>query len=136
MQAPQKGRSLAWTFAALALVANVAGYMLDLYRQWYWFDRILHGFTVFTLTLWLGIFYLLAALRPLHARGPRGFLVILSVGIAVGAIWEVLEWWFDLLASTNVIKGKNDTIWDIMMDTVGAALAALLMQILISDEGQ
>ncbi|MGK9286532.1 hypothetical protein [Sinorhizobium meliloti] len=51
MQASQKGRSLAWSLAALALVANVAGYMLDLYRQWHWFDRLLHGFTVFSLTL-------------------------------------------------------------------------------------
>lgn len=134
MQATKEGRTIAWIFVALALIANVAGFALDLYQQWYWFDRVLHSFTIFTLTLWLAIFYFLAALRPHHARGLRGFLLILSAGVAVGAIWEVLEWWFDLFASTNVIKGKNDTIWDIMMDTAGAALAAFLARGLLSDK--
>lgn len=58
---------------------------------------------------------------------------MLSVGVAAGAIWEVFEWGVDMMASTNVIKGKNDTIWDVMMDTAGAALAALLVRTFLSD---
>ena len=27
----------------MALVANVAGYALDLYQRFWWFERVLHG---------------------------------------------------------------------------------------------
>ncbi|MBP2233989.1 hypothetical protein J2Z31_000479 [Sinorhizobium kostiense] len=133
MQTTKEGRRIAWVFVALALIANIAGYSLGFYRQWWWFDRVLHGFTIFALTLWLGIFYFLVALQPYHGRSLRVFLIMLSVGVAAGAIWEVFEWGVDMLASTNVIKGKNDTIWDIIMDTAGAGLAALLIRPFLSD---
>jgi hypothetical protein len=53
-------------------------------------------------------------------------LTIASVGLAVGALWEVAEWGFDQVAPGDVIKGKNDTIIDIVMDAIGAALAGLV----------
>ncbi len=49
-----------------------------------------------------------------------------GVGIALGALWEVAEWGFDQIAPGDVIKGKHDTIIDIVMDTAGALLAGIL----------
>ncbi len=62
--------------------------------------------------------------------GGRGLdvlvlLMIASVGLAIGALWEVAEWGFDRIAPGDVIKGKHDTIIDIVMDTAGAILAGL-----------
>lgn len=111
---------------ALAILANVLGYTSSLYEQWWWFDRVLHAFTIGVITLWLGLFLFLDVLRPENAKSLRGFLLLLTVGVAVGAIWEVAEWAFDAFASGDVIKGKHDTILDIIMDTLGASVAAII----------
>jgi hypothetical protein len=63
-------------------------------------------------------------------RGGRGrdvlvVLVIASVGLAIGALWEVAEWAFDRIAPDDVIKDKHDTVIDIVMDTAGAVLVGL-----------
>ena len=46
------------------------------------------------------------------------------MGVAVGAWWEVAEWAFDQAFPGGVIEGKYDAIIDVVMDTLGAALAA------------
>ncbi len=50
-------------------------------------------------------------------------VVIGSVGVGIGAWWEVAEWAFDHLVAGNVIQGKWDTITDLIVDTVGAVAA-------------
>ena len=36
-------------------VANVTGYVFDLYQRFWWFDRVLHACTILALTLWLAL---------------------------------------------------------------------------------
>lgn len=117
------GRALAWTLVAIAILANVVGYASSLYERWWWFDRVLHAFTIGVITLWLGLFVFLDALKPEQVRSVRGILLLLAVGVAIGGLWEVAEWAFDEFASGDVIKGKHDTILDIVMDTLGALVA-------------
>lgn len=124
MQATSTGRALAWALLVLVGLANVAGYAFDLYRWFWWFDRVLHGATIFAVTLWLTLFVWAKALRPGHAL--LLVLLVASVGVASGALWEVAEWAFDQVAPGNVIKGKYDTVIDVVMDTVGAMAAGLL----------
>jgi VanZ family protein len=107
----------------VAALLNAAGYAWDLYTAWTPFDKIVHGYTLFALTLPLG---LLASGPLLHGERDRRLwfiLVVASFGIALGALWEVAEWLFDLMMPGNVIQGKTDTITDIVVDTVGALLA-------------
>ena len=121
-----RGRVLAWALAVLALAANMAGYALDLYQRFWWFDRVLHAGTILAITLWLG---LLVCARGLHLRNGRGILgvfLLACVGIALGALWEVAEWAADLVLPGDVIKGKNDTIIDLIMDTAGALAGGVL----------
>ncbi|MBV0893196.1 hypothetical protein KTN05_15385 [Paracoccus sp. Z118] len=112
-----RGRALAWALAALTLLANVAGYALDLYQRFWWFDRVLHGGTILAITFWLGLFVLAPRLHPRKGRGLVATFLLASVGIALGALWEVAEWGADFVLTGNVIKGKNDTILDLIMDT-------------------
>ncbi|HSH76940.1 MAG TPA: hypothetical protein VLA19_00225 [Herpetosiphonaceae bacterium] len=108
----------------LAALVNAVGYASDLWQRIALFDDAVHGFTIFALTLPLG---LLSSGSRLTLRQGRRFeyvLVVASFGIAVGALWEVAEWAFDLVQPSNVIQGKTDTIIDIIMDTIGALLAA------------
>jgi len=53
-------------------------------------------------------------------------LLLASVGIALGALWELAEWVFDQIAPGDIIKGKHDTLLDIVMNTAGAVLAGVL----------
>jgi uncharacterized membrane protein YjdF len=119
-----KGHTVAWELAAALLAANVAGYAFDLYAAFWWFDRVLHAATILALTFWLAVMILSEGIR--EGRTVLFVLLVASVGVAVGALWEVAEWVFDRLASGNVIKGKDDTVIDIVMDTVGAVAAAAL----------
>jgi hypothetical protein len=124
LQASTAGKAIAWLAAAAAALANAAGYALDLYQQFWWFDRLLHAFTIFAITLWLAVIAFAPSFRRGHA--VRTFFLVASVGLAVGALWEVAEWAYDQVAPQDVIKGKFDTVLDLIMDTIGAALAALL----------
>lgn len=124
MQATSRGRAIAWAFLVLLGLTNIAGYAFDLYQRFWWFDRVLHAATIFAVTLWLALFVFGRAFQASHAVLVA--LLIVSVGLAIGAVWEVAEWGFDRVASGNVIKGKNDTVLDIVMDTFGATIAGLL----------
>ena len=125
MEATSEGRAVAWSLLIALGVVNIAGYALDLYARFWWFDRILHACTIFAITLWLGLFVCNRALRDGPGRGALIVLMVASVGLAIGALWEVAEWGFDRIAPGDVIKGKHDTIIDIVMDTLGALLAGV-----------
>jgi hypothetical protein len=56
VQATTRGRMIAWVLLAIMGLVNTAGYVLDLYAQFWWFDRILHGCTIFAGTFWLALF--------------------------------------------------------------------------------
>lgn len=120
------GRALAWALAAVMLVANLAGYALDLYQRFWWFDRVLHGGTILAITFWLGLFFCARRLHPSYGRDLVAVLLLACVGIALGALWEVAEWGADLVLPGDVIKGKHDTIIDLIMDTAGALAGAAL----------
>lgn len=117
-------RYIAWAGGVVALVANIAGYGFDLYQAFWWFDRVLHGGTMMAITFWLAVIVFTPALRA--GSSALSFFLIASVGIAIGALWEVAEWIFNMFAPSDVIKGKNDTVLDIIMDTVGSMIAALM----------
>lgn len=124
LEATPDGRRIAWGLAVVLTLANVAGYAFDLYARFPWFDRVLHAATILALTYWSAVFVLRRVLTGVGGRSLLLAAVIACVGVAVGAWWEVAEWGFDRVAPGDVIKGKYDTIIDLVMDTLGAALGA------------
>ena len=124
MAASPDGRRIAWGLAAAAVLANAAGYALDLYSGFGWFDRVLHFATTLALTYWLAVFVLRRVLADDGQHRLLLALVITCVGVAAGAWWELLEWGYDQLAPGDAIKGKHDTMLDLVMDTGGALLAS------------
>jgi putative membrane protein len=113
---------------ALTPLGNWARDTFELSRNHY--DRVGH--------LALGFFpafivrELLLRLTPLQRGGWLTFLV-LSVILAIGAFWELLEWWTTLVAASDVgqaFLGSQgdvwDAQWDMLLALVGAALALLV----------
>lgn len=122
-----RARKTAWICLLLAAGANAAGYALGLWHSPVWFDEVVHGYTTFALTLVLAF--------HLHGRVYTGArthpatltLAVASLGVAIGAIWEIAEWAYDeWIAPGNAILGKRDTITDLGWDTLGALVAATI----------
>jgi hypothetical protein len=120
-----RARKSAWVFLLLAAAVNAAGYALGLWHTPVWFDEVVHGYTTFALTLVLAF--------HLHGRVYTGArthpatvtLAVASLGVAIGAVWEIAEWAYDQwIAPGNAILGKWDTITDLGYDTLGALVAA------------
>lgn len=128
MQISSRERVLIWGLLGFAVVVNVAGYALNLYHRFWWFDEALHLYTPFALTLALALRLYDNGLAAVRDSRLVLALTVASVGIAVGALWEIGEWGYDQLAPTDVILGKTDTIVDLMLDTAGAAAALVILR--------
>ncbi len=117
-----------WTYAETPL-GNWAKEAFDLSRNHY--DRVGH--------LALGFFpafiirEVLLRATPLRPGGWLAFLVC-SVALAIGAFWELIEWWVTLLVAGDVgqaFLGSQGDVWDAQWDMflalvgAGLALAAL-----------
>ena len=135
MSTTQGNRTLVWILLAAAALANIAGYILNLYQQFWWFDEVLHAFTIFAITLLLGLRVYGMVLTGARSHGLLLILVIASIGLAIGGLWEVAEWAYDQMVASNVIKGKQDTIVDLIVDTVGAVAAGIVVASMVDKQG-
>ncbi len=61
-----------------------------------------------------------------YAHRVMFVVTIASMGIAIGALWEVAEWLADFVTPTQIVAGLFDTVTDLILDSAGAVLAAVL----------
>ncbi len=118
-----------YTYAATPL-GNWAQEAFDLSRNHY--DRVGHvalGFFPAMVTR-----EILLRTSPL-VRGKWLFFLICCVCLAIGAFWELLEWWTTLLVASDVgtaFLGSQGDVWDAQWDMflalVGAAVALLVLR--------
>jgi hypothetical protein len=117
-----------------ALTVQCGGEALGLYDAWGGFDTLVHV-TVPALTapvayLALARLDVVRELREPHhglrASGDVGvFVVTVSLGLAVGAVWELLEGLSDATLGSELQESVADTNRDLAADGVGATLGAL-----------
>jgi hypothetical protein len=60
-------------------------------------------------------------------RGPALFLISFAFGVALGAIWEIVEYSLDALGITNLSESNADTVGDLVADTAGSLVGAGLL---------
>jgi hypothetical protein len=103
----------------MAGVLNAAGYVLGLWNETTPFDEFVHLFTSFAGCAAVG--WLILVRTQMVQAGQRGklVLVVLAIGIVLGLLWEVFEW------AIGIIGGVEDTMIDLLMDSLGAVAAAL-----------
>ena len=126
MRTSSRNRAIVWGIIAFAALANIAGYLWDFYEQFWWFDDVLHAYTTFSITLPLALLLYGDVLRGAHARSILLILVITSLGMGIGVLWEVAEWAYDQMVPENAILGKRDTIIDLILDALGAVAAGIV----------
>ena len=117
-----------YTYAHTPL-GNWARDAFDLSRNHY--DRVGHLALDFFPAFIIREIYL--RLTPMK-RGGWLFFTVCSVALAIGAFWELLEWWVTLLVASDVgqaFLGSQGDVWDAQWDMflalVGAAVAQLLL---------
>ncbi|MCB1640905.1 MAG: hypothetical protein KDI37_04170 [Xanthomonadales bacterium] len=121
---------IAFVFAALYL-GEVRGY----YTRYWWWDIALHTSSGALLGI-LGflLVYVLNENRRIDLHLSPGFVALFAFGfaLAAGALWEIFEFSMDKLVGTRMQKpmlgdlsGLTDTMWDLIVDALGALLAAL-----------
>jgi len=110
----------------IAALINAGGWAWDLYNKPGPYDEIAHFFTMFAITLAFGFLLYRELMESFYKRRWLFVVTIASLGIAIGALWEVGEWLVDFVVPKQIVSGLFDTITDIMLDSAGAVLAALL----------
>jgi hypothetical protein len=121
---------------AFILAMTLAGWgeALRLYDRFGYYDVVVH----FLVPLFGApcVYIALARLDtlpdPADATGSRRhlagiFVVTLALGLAIGAVWEVLEWTSDEVFGSNLSLGEQDTIGDLVADSAGALCGGLLL---------
>lgn len=123
--------AIAFVFASLFL-GEVRGY----YTRFWWWDIVLHTSS----GLLLGIIgfllvYVLNETQRIGLHMKIGFVAFFAFlfAIGIGALWEIVEFVLDSVFAMNMQKemlgdpsGLTDTMWDLIVDTLGALLISVL----------
>jgi uncharacterized membrane protein YjdF len=109
------------------------GDAVGLYESLSFYDSIVH----FLVPLFSGqVLYILLARIELvpdprdhatHGHYLGLFFVTAALGLAVGALWEIVEWASDSTLGSDLQLGNEDTVADLVSDAVGAFTGAALL---------
>ena len=102
------------------------GEVHNFYEMFWWWDSVLHGVSAFGFGL-IGVVMLLLLYRGERIQAHPYVLALLSFffAIAIGAIWEIFEFSMDQIFGFNMQKnGLHDTMWDLIVDAIGGAIAS------------
>lgn len=96
------------------------------YTRFWWWDLVLHGGASIAIGF-VGFLVLYALYRDGRFKAHPSLIAFLSfsVALAIGAAWEIFEFAADSLFGFTMQKGLADTMWDIVVDTVGALIASI-----------
>jgi hypothetical protein len=120
-------------FEVAAVIFVFAGFFLgDLhgfYTRFLWWDVMLHS----TSGLLLGIFGFMIVLtmnkdKDIDVKLNAAFIAVFAFmfAVALGALWEIFEFGVDGVLGTAMQKsGLIDTMWDLIIDTIGALIVAI-----------
>ncbi|MFQ5624838.1 MAG: hypothetical protein ACE5FS_15750 [Paracoccaceae bacterium] len=102
------------------------GEAFDFYERYWWWDVLLHGGSAvgFGLIGFLYVFMLFEGDR--YAAPPIAVaFVAYCFAVTIGASWEIFEFATDQIFGTTMQKsGLIDTMWDLIVDAIGAAIGA------------
>jgi hypothetical protein len=117
----------------VAMIFTGWGEALGLYDSWKPYDNVVH-FVVPMLCSQVAYIGLarLEVLRDMRDEvAPHRYLGIFTItfalGVAIGGVWEIFEWASDYAFGSNLSMGNDDTVGDLISDTLGAAAGGLLL---------
>jgi uncharacterized membrane protein YjdF len=121
---------------AMSLIAW--GTALSLYGSWFYYDKIVHGLSPvgYVPVVYIALVRLGVVPDPGTAISERRvarvsgiFVVTLAVGIAVGAVYESIEWFEDKFLGGHFVGGLWDTETDLLCDEGGSLVGAAFLTV-------
>ncbi|MBT7903077.1 hypothetical protein HN587_04370 [Candidatus Woesearchaeota archaeon] len=116
------------TFGLFIFTALFFGEVRGFYTKFWWWDMFLHTLSGAALGF-LGflLLYSLYQDRKIFAKPVTIALFTFSFALAIGAVWEILEFSLDSFFGLNMQKsGLVDTMSDLIVDAIGAIIAATI----------
>lgn len=121
----------------LFLYASFAlGEVRDFYEKFWWWDLALHGVAALTIGIigFLGIYVFYMTHRIQIAAGWIATITF-ALAVSLGTLWEIFEFLMDWNFGLNMQKsGLIDTMTDLMINAVGAGIAAVIGYFYVHDE--
>lgn len=132
--------AIAFVFASLFL-----GEVRSFYTRFWWWDLVLHASAGFLLGI-LGflLVHVLNEKKEIDVHMKPLFVAVFAFffSVGVGALWEIFEFKMDALFGLEMQKpmladpsGLTDTMWDLIVNTIGAAVISLLGYSYLSTTG-
>jgi hypothetical protein len=119
--------------ATVAVLLARAAQLPRLYDAIAWYDNVVHVvvplLTSQVLYLCLARIEVLPDLRDeTQLRRHLGiWIVTFALGVAVGGLWEIFEYASDGLFGSELQLGNEDTVGDLIADSLGAAAGATML---------
>lgn len=116
---------------ALALFVYATLFLGEANRFYYdvwWWDVMLHSGSAFAFGL-LGLIVLMLSVskQTIQAKPIVLSVFAFSFALMIGVLWEIFEFTGDQLFNMNMQKdGLMDTMWDFIVNTIGAFVAAVI----------
>jgi uncharacterized membrane protein YjdF len=110
------------------------GEIKNYYLKYWWWDIMLHGFSAMIFGL-CGFIILFVMYQEKKIKAKPIFIAIFAFcfALAIGALWEIFEFTMDQAFDYNMQKsmlgddsGLTDTMFDLIIDSIGAFFAAVL----------
>ena len=104
------------------------GEAFDFYNRFWWWDVVLHGGSAMAFGL-VGFLFVFMLFEGDRYAAPAWAVAFVSFcfALSIGTIWEIFEFAMDQLFGLNMQKsGLVDTMWDLIVDTVGAGFGAMV----------
>ena len=120
---PRRVPWIPFTWIMLPFLIDVTGNTLNLYDSISWWDDANHFVNWFFLNLGVGL--LLAGTTP--QPGWALLLMISGLGAITAIGWEIGEYFAFIRAGTELATAYTDTLGDLILGTLGAALAGTLL---------
>lgn len=104
------------------------GEVFGAYSKFWWWDAALHTTSGFILAYAAFlVFYVLYKQGKLIPSPILTAIVVFSIALAFGAVWEIFEYTMDSIFGLNMQKsGLVDTMWDLIVDAIGALVMAFI----------
>lgn len=97
------------------LVAFILGLLFGLYYSTSFLDLVVHGLFGFLLSITIT--------EKIQSNSWKNILLIVSIVISIGFLWETLEFLSDVFMSTDHqerINGARDTMSDLLVTVIGS----------------
>lgn len=117
----------------LAALINAGAWVWQSHRVFGLYDVVTHTYTSFAMAFALGNYLIKKKFTLYHAEKLITFLTIVCIGISLGALWEIYEWTIDFFVTSEIIPSLNDTIIDLILDSLGSLTASGILIYLMKE---